>query len=88
MVQASKGGKQSTIIGYEANKPQKQHAWPDNIKGTVVAYIAGNQQLSNWTWDPLNKRERMTGPGNLPTWLGLAKSENTQPTTSLSQHNP
>lgn len=36
------------------------------------AYVGGNQELSDWTYDPLNKREvRYWKPGN---YAGLVKS--------------
>lgn len=39
-----------------------------------AAYLDSNQQLSNWTQDPLNNRELMPGTGNLVHYPELVKS--------------
>jgi hypothetical protein len=37
------------------------------------AYLGGNQQLCNWTYDLLNRREYFSGVENQVNYPGLAK---------------
>lgn len=69
---ATKGGVQSVIIlgatpmGYNTDQLGK-------ISGKA-SQIGGKQQLSNWTYGPPNRREIITGTGNLASFLGLVRS--------------
>jgi len=65
-MKASKGGRQPTIPPATMLVNHQQSAWERNPKGTLVVWIpGGNQQLSNWTQDPLNKGKIMPGTENL-----------------------
>jgi hypothetical protein len=70
---------------------------PFNIQCVVITlkvqlwytHLGGNQPLSNWTSDPLNKRENIAGIGNIANYSVLVKSWILEKTTILvNQHNP
>ena len=73
----SKGGKPPTVLPSYNTWEAQQPACEDDPKGARVqswpAYLGGNQQLSDWTEDPLNKRESMPDTGDLAKYPGLVK---------------
>lgn len=54
------------VIRTTDSEPQQQSAWHNEPKG--------NQDLSNWTQGPVNKRKIMPGSENLANYPGLVKS--------------
>lgn len=90
----SKGEKQLTVLPNCNTYEPLQPAWSDNPRGAVRhTYIGNNQQLSNWSSDPLKKRKIMSGTRNLTNNIELIKSFmdlSGEPTTSLllKEHNP
>jgi hypothetical protein len=74
---AYKGGKQPIVLpSYDASKLQQWPECKNNPKGAAVAHthLGGNWQLSDWTEDPLNKKEILPGSVNVANYSVLVKS--------------